>query len=89
MAVSEAVTTAIQRMTQCGNSVIIALYSFRGSEMAEYQSPDDMRFAKQLIGFAPVEAEAFFKLKSVTERSDGVIPAKYRELIALAVALTT
>ncbi|WP_238398394.1 carboxymuconolactone decarboxylase family protein [Edaphobacter sp. 12200R-103] len=25
----------------------------------------------------------------MTERSDGVIPAKYRELIALAVALTT
>jgi AhpD family alkylhydroperoxidase len=57
--------------------------------MAEYQSPDDMRFAKDLIAAAPAEAEAFFKLKSVTEREDGVIPAKYRELIALAVALTT
>ena len=57
--------------------------------MAEYQSPEDMRFAKELIASAPAEAEAFFKLKSVTERGDGVIPAKYRELIALAVALTT
>lgn len=57
--------------------------------MAEYQSPEDIRFAKELIASAPAEAEAFFKLKSVTERSDGVIPAKYRELIALAVALTT
>ena len=57
--------------------------------MAEYQSPDDMRFAKGLIAGAPAEAEAFFKLKSVTERADGVIPQKYRELIALAVALTT
>ncbi|MBS1800040.1 MAG: carboxymuconolactone decarboxylase family protein [Acidobacteria bacterium] len=57
--------------------------------MAEYQSPDDMRFAKELIASAPAEAEAFFKLKSVTERADGAIPAKYRELIALAVALTT
>jgi AhpD family alkylhydroperoxidase len=57
--------------------------------MAEYQTPDDMRFAKDLIAGAPAEAEAFFKLKSVTERRDGVIPAKYRELIALAVALTT
>ena len=47
--------------------------------MAEYQSPDDMRFAKNLIAAAPAEAEAFFNLKSV----------KYRELIALAVALTT
>jgi AhpD family alkylhydroperoxidase len=57
--------------------------------MAEYQSPEDMRFVKDLIAFAPAEAEAFFRLKSVTERSDGVIPQKYRELIALAVALTT
>jgi AhpD family alkylhydroperoxidase len=57
--------------------------------MAEYQSPEDMRFAKYLIASAPAEAAAFFKLKSVTERSDGQIPAKYRELIALAVALTT
>jgi AhpD family alkylhydroperoxidase len=57
--------------------------------VAEYQSPEDIRFAKELIASAPAEAEAFFKLKSVTERSDGVIPAKYRELIALAVALTT
>jgi AhpD family alkylhydroperoxidase len=57
--------------------------------MAEYQSPDDMRFAKELVASAPAEADAFFKLKSVTERGDGVIPAKYRELIALAVALTT
>ena len=57
--------------------------------MAEYQSPADMRFAKDLIAGAPAEAEAFFKLKSVTERADGVIPQKYRELIALAVALTT
>lgn len=57
--------------------------------MAEYQSPDDMRYAKKLIAGAPAEADAFFKLKAVTERGDGVIPAKYRELIALAVALTT
>lgn len=57
--------------------------------MAEYQSPDDMRFAKDLKAFAPAEADAFFRLKAVTERGDGAIPAKYRELIALAVALTT
>jgi AhpD family alkylhydroperoxidase len=57
--------------------------------MSTYQSPDDMKFAKDLIASAPAEAEAFFKLKAVTEREDGVIPAKYRELIALAVALTT
>lgn len=57
--------------------------------MAEYQSREDMRFAKDLKAFAPAEADAFFKLKAVTERDGGAIPAKYRELIALAVALTT
>jgi hypothetical protein len=45
-----------------------------------------MRFAKELTASAPAEAEAFFKLKSVTELEGGAIPAKYRELIALCCA---
>jgi AhpD family alkylhydroperoxidase len=38
---------------------------------------------------APAEAQAFMKLKTTSERADGHIPAKHRELIALGVALTT
>ena len=35
------------------------------------------------------EFDAFHHFHSVAERADGAIPAKYRELMAVAVALTT
>jgi AhpD family alkylhydroperoxidase len=57
--------------------------------MGEYQKPEDVAYAESLITFAPKEAAAFFNLKHTAEREDGVIPAKYRELISVAVALTT
>ncbi len=57
--------------------------------MNAYQSPDDLTFAKQLIQSAPKEAAAFLHLKDAAERKDGEIPEKYRELISIAVALTT
>jgi AhpD family alkylhydroperoxidase len=50
---------------------------------------DDMKYAKDLIQFAPQEAKAFLGLKAAAEREDGAIPAKYRELISIGVALTT
>ncbi len=57
--------------------------------MSDYQKPSDIDYAKDLVKFAPKEAAAFFNLKHTAEREDGVIPAKYRELISVAVALTT
>lgn len=57
--------------------------------MKEYQSPEDLRYADSLRQYAPREAAAFFHLKHTAERADGAIPAKYRELISVAVALTT
>jgi AhpD family alkylhydroperoxidase len=54
-----------------------------------YQDPQDLRLAPALIQLAPTEAQAFLQLKSAAERKDGQIPDKYRELISLAVALTT
>jgi len=57
--------------------------------MSEYQRPEDLSLAKDLVCLAPKEAHAFLALKSAAERSDGVIPEKYRELISIAVALTT
>ena len=57
--------------------------------MSEYQRPQDMALAKELMKLAPNEAQAFMALKSTAERGDGVIPAKYRELMSVAVALTT
>lgn len=57
--------------------------------MADYQKPEDLAYVKQLIEAAPKEAEAFFHLKHTAERQDGAVPPKYRELISIAVALTT
>lgn len=57
--------------------------------MSEYQTPKDRKYTDTLINSAPKEAAAFLNLKHTAERSDGVIPVKYRELISIAVALTT
>jgi len=57
--------------------------------MSTYQNPQDLAKAKDLISLAPKEAQAFLALKTVAERTDGIIPEKYRELISIAVALTT
>lgn len=55
----------------------------------DYQRPSDLVYAKDLISHAPREAQGFLALKHAAEREDGCIPAKYRELISIAVALTT
>lgn len=57
--------------------------------MSEYQRPEDFALAKDLMSLAPKEAQAFRNLKASAERTDGVILEKYRELISIAVALTT
>lgn len=57
--------------------------------MSEYQSPKDRAYIETLVKSAPKEAAAFFNLKHTAERTDGVIPIKYRELMSIAVALTT
>ena len=51
--------------------------------MPEYQSPGDLTLAQDLAKLAPQEAQAFIGLKSTAERSDGVIPAKYRDLMSV------
>ena len=57
--------------------------------MTEYQTPKDRAYVNDLVNAAPKEAGAFFNLKHTAERTDGVIPIKYRELMSVAVALTT
>ncbi len=57
--------------------------------MPEFQSPADYAHIDDLVRHAPDEAAAFFHLKHTAEREGGAIPAKYRELISVAVALTT
>jgi AhpD family alkylhydroperoxidase len=57
--------------------------------MTRYQQPEDLQLSKELLQLAPKEAEAFLHLKAMAEREDGIIAGKTRELISIAVALTT
>jgi AhpD family alkylhydroperoxidase len=61
----------------------------KSGPVTSYAVPSDMAFASSLAAAAPAEAKAFMAFKTVSERDDGIIPAKYRELIAIGVALTT
>ncbi len=57
--------------------------------MTGYQTPSDIETVPSLIALAPIEGQRFVAFNTATEREDGAIPRKYRELIALGVALTT
>ena len=57
--------------------------------MSGYQHPSDLALVPQLVALAPDEAKTFLAFNHAAERSDGAIPRKYRELIALGVAFTT
>jgi AhpD family alkylhydroperoxidase len=54
-----------------------------------YHDVGDLRFLKEMGKVAPTEFKAWLALDQIVAREDGAIPRKYRELIALAVALTT
>ncbi len=54
-----------------------------------FHHPDDLRLFKQMKELAPADFEAWQKLNSIVGREDGAVPPKYRELIALAVNVTT
>ena len=54
-----------------------------------YQSSNDFKYLASLLKYAPNETQAFIHFDQQTiKRTDGVIPTKTRELIALAIALT-
>ncbi|MEO6985991.1 MAG: carboxymuconolactone decarboxylase family protein [Paralcaligenes sp.] len=55
-----------------------------------YYDQNDRSFARQLRTMAPQEFQAYRGFSDVAVgRKDGVIPPRYRELIAIAVGLTT
>lgn len=54
-----------------------------------YHDPSDVKRLRELKQLAPTEFDAWLGLEKTVAREDGVIPRKYRELIAIAVALTT
>jgi len=57
--------------------------------MTDYQTRGDIAAIPALLALAVPEGEQFLAFNRATEREDGAIPRKYRDLIALAVALTT
>lgn len=57
--------------------------------MSQYQRSEDLTAVPELLGLAATEGRAFLAFNQSVERDDGVIPRKYRELIALGVALST
>ncbi len=57
--------------------------------MSHYHDSDDLKLVGEFKHLAPKEFKGFLELDAVVGREDGVIPRKYRELIALAVACTT
>ncbi|EHL28958.1 carboxymuconolactone decarboxylase family protein [Legionella drancourtii] len=57
--------------------------------MADYHEHADLARLKELFTLAKPEADGYLALNKAFNREDGAIPKKYRELMALAVALTT
>jgi AhpD family alkylhydroperoxidase len=57
--------------------------------MSHYHDETDMKLIDEMSRLAPEEFKAWLSLDNVVGRVGGKIPKMYRELIALAVALTT
>jgi len=54
-----------------------------------YRKHADLKTLGDLRKLAPAEFAGFVELDKIVGREDGAVPVKYRELMALAVALTT
>jgi AhpD family alkylhydroperoxidase len=54
-----------------------------------YHDPADLKRLRDMKQLAPTEFQAWAGLDKIVGREDGAIPHKYRELVAIAVALTT
>ena len=54
-----------------------------------YHEQKDLARLKDMQKLAPVDFDAWLNLDKIVGRTDAAIPQKYRELIAVAVAVTT
>jgi AhpD family alkylhydroperoxidase len=57
--------------------------------MSHFHDTDDLKRIREFKDLAPAEFKAWLELDRIVGRTDGQIPVKYRELIAIAVAHTT
>jgi len=54
-----------------------------------YHDPKDFGLLKDMRELSPKDFDAWLNLNNICGREDGAVPKKYRELIAIAVAVTT
>jgi AhpD family alkylhydroperoxidase len=57
--------------------------------VSHYHEPEDLKLMPELKKLAPDEFKGFVALDAIVGKENGAIPRKYRELMALAVAVTT
>jgi AhpD family alkylhydroperoxidase len=57
--------------------------------VSHYHDPEDLKLMPELKKLAPDEFKGFVALDAIVGKENGAIPRKYRELMALAVAVTT
>lgn len=54
-----------------------------------YHNAEDLGLLSEMRKLAPADFDAWLNLNNICGREDGAVPQKYRELIAVAVAVTT
>jgi AhpD family alkylhydroperoxidase len=54
-----------------------------------YHDAGDLGLLKEMRKLAPADFDAWAALNNITQSEKGAVPKKFRELIAVAVALTT
>jgi AhpD family alkylhydroperoxidase len=54
-----------------------------------YHDENDLKLMREMRKLAPDDFDAWLGLNNIVGRENGVIPRKYRELIAIAVSCTT
>jgi AhpD family alkylhydroperoxidase len=54
-----------------------------------YHDENDLSLLREMRKLSPSDFDAWFNLNNIVSREDGAVPKKYRELIAIGVAVTT
>ncbi|MGM5631612.1 carboxymuconolactone decarboxylase family protein [Apibacter raozihei] len=57
--------------------------------MKQYSEPSDKQFTNDIIKGSPKQVEAWLSFDEEIHNVESAIPSKYKELISIAVALTT
>src|SRR5215813_10129364 len=66
-----------------------AVLTWEGKMADHYHDANDLGLFKEMRKLAPADFDAWLNLNNIVGRPEGAVPPKYRELIAIAVAVTT